>query len=1765
MEVPNTPPVAPTWPDRLRQGAPSLILLFILAVGAYLRYRGIDWDEGTHLHPDERFLTLVESAIQPVDSLAEYFNTESSTLNPNNVGHTFFVYGTLPIFIIRLLAEWLGRADYGQIYLIGRAASATFDLVSILLVYWIGRRLYDRRVGLLAAALSAVSVLLIQHAHFFVVDPFANTFILAGFFFAVRVLDTGRRQDYLLFGFLFGLAMASKISALPLAAMAGLAAGIRWYQAEPEARDRHLQEGLVGLGLAALVSLVTFRLFQPYAFSGPGLLGIAPNPRWLATMAEIRLQTSGQVDFPPALQWADRLPVWFSWKNMVLWGMGPALGIAAWVSWAWAAWQIGHGRRWQRHLLPVVWTAGYFLWQSSAFTQAMRYQLPVYPILAILAAWGLWTAWDRARQGLGRWRRVPSWLPAALGVSVLAVTTAYAFAFLKVYTEPMTRVEASRWIYRNVPAAVSLVVETDQGDLLDPLAVPEDLVLRAGQPLVVGFNAQFNGAAQAVLTPFVESLIGQAEAEQLIFELFEGAAEGQPLASAHYTGGIASNNETRVEVGLEPVIELRAGANYNLRMTVLGAEAIGMDGGPALVVETENGQELQRVELPQEQLLLRAGGPELLTFDARLAGTAIGVRLARIESLGRLPAELRVELRSALDGSVLAVGARSIDTTDDLAAPVTIDFSGPIAIESGLPYQLVMTVSDGTAVALRGSVIIHETGWDDPLPTRVDGYDPGGRYPSRNLEAYWPDNEDKDGDGQPDQFERILDSFSQGDFFFISSNRQYGTIARVPSRYPLTTAFYRALLDCPAPQTVATCADRAQPGSTGSRLGYELIRVFETNPGLFGIEISDQSAEESFTVYDHPQVLVFAKAPNFDPDLIRQELGGIDVSRAINAGPAELTTDAQSQSLMLPLERWRQVTALGTWNELFPQNSLLNNSQPLAVVAWWLTLAALGWLSWPLVRRLFPGLDDGGYAVARVFGLLLFAWLAWLLGSQGVLMTRASLWLILLGMALVGAAAAWRDRIQIGQLLEAQRRQILMVELLALGFFMLDLLIRFGNPDLWHPSKGGEKPMDLSYLTAVLKSPTFPPYDPWFAGGYINYYYFGFVIIGLPMKLLGIEPGVAYNLAIPTLFALLAVAAYTTASHLFALGGGTDARLRRWAGVGAALALVVFGNLGTVRLLFEGLQQIAGGASNLFTGLIAAVRGVIEVVVGGRPLPIALDSWYWNPSRAIPPGPGEPGPITEFPFFTFLYADLHAHMISLPLTVAALAWGVSWLRAAANQIPLRLWQTVAALAAGGLLIGALRPTNTWDFPVYLILAGLAALMAPVVRRGWSLRSIAVGLASAGLVAAFSYLLYLPFSQWYVQGYNQAQLWQGSKTTIDAYLTVYGLFLFVLVGWFLWETRQWMAATPLSALSPAKPRLGYILGAVAGFASLVLVLTGIGYRVMLPAIPLMVWAGLLLLRPALPLGKRVVLFLAGTALALTLVVEVVVLQGDIGRMNTVFKFYLQVWTLLSLASGAALGWILADQPRWSPGWRGLWQIGLALLVFGAALYPLTATPAKLRDRMSVASPATLDGLAFMKDATRGELAGSFALVEDYQAIQWLQHNVEGSPIIVEANIPEYRWGSRFTIYTGLPGVLGWNWHQRQQRVASPEDEVTERALDITDFYTTTSVERARAFLGEYDVRYVIAGHLEQIYYGSVEPCWPTGGVGQLVSCDLAGRPMGMTDPAVAPASCERLYPDGDDPALRCPTGGLAKFDEMVERGWLRVVFEVGSTRIYQVTE
>ena len=168
-------------------------------------------------------------------------------------------------------------------------------------------------------------------------------------------------------------------------------------------------------------------------------------------------------------------------------------------------------------------------------------------------------------------------------------------------------------------------------------------------------------------------------------------------------------------------------------------------------------------------------------------------------------------------------------------------------------------------------------------------------------------------------------------------------------------------------------------------------------------------------------------------------------------------------------------------------------------------------------------LPDRGVLFARVLGLLLVAWVTWWLVSSGLL--QFSLISIVVAMALVAvpsAAVLWKQWRSILDWLRENWRLVATAEALFLLAYLAFLLIRAANPDLWHPWRGGEKPMELAYFTAVARSSVLPPFDPWFSGGHLNYYYWGYFILSVPLRLTGIPPATAFNVAVPLIFALTA-------------------------------------------------------------------------------------------------------------------------------------------------------------------------------------------------------------------------------------------------------------------------------------------------------------------------------------------------------------------------------------------------------------------------------------------------------------------------------------------------------------------------------------------------------------------------------------------------------------------------------------------------------------------
>ncbi|HCU57168.1 MAG TPA: hypothetical protein DF984_02910, partial [Anaerolineaceae bacterium] len=1147
-------------------------LIVTLASGAYLRLTGVNWDEDQHLHPDERFLSLVQSHITPLEN-GGYFDTANSTLNPSNVGHTFFVYGTLPIFIVRYLGEALGQNNYNTITILGRQVSAIFDVITILLVFLIGKRLYNKWAGLLGAVFYALAVLPIQLSHYATVDAITNTFAYLAVYAAVWALERkpsepeydsesvelekGKRilrdlAPYILFGVVLGAATASKINAVTLALVIVLVEVVRYLRLPTEGREKAILPAIRNLVVAAVISFLVFRVAQPYAFNGPGFFNMGINPEWWSALQNLRAQASGDVDFPPALQWARR-PVTFALENLVLWGLGAPLGVFAWLSYLGMGWAIIRKRNWQVYLPLWTFTGFYFLWQSLSWVRTMRYQILIYPALALFAGWGL-VQLCSARQTVKVWfiKLKPKLIRItgiALTIIVVLTTAIWAFAFSSIYTRMQPRLAASRWIYQNIPGALTLSMETDEGTYLQPMPYRAGDILTADAPFSYPFYAVADGAISSITFPNILDQSGLDFDRQVQLTLTRADTPDQVLGGAVLTNTFTASGDSWKGVAYEFILDSEVtvieGDLYVVILTLLGGDTtILLNGAPEINLTTSEGMALVETMVRILQSV-RADAPYTMSVSVVKTGLVTEVQVPYLVDLMGAASQKDLLLTLALQDEAGTTVTAELNGTFEPGADIrgqayTFLLDEPLAVQQGQTLAVTLsTNSPGVRLVLHAPNPALESSWDDAIPYPTDGFyaysDTGGIYRGDlNFEMYWTDNELK-----LEMFETQLD---QADYIFITSSRQWGTTTRVPERYLLTTFYYRNLLGCPEGEDIEWCYGVAEPGMFEGNLGFELVETFDSNPTLGPIEINDQASEEAFTVYDHAKVLIFKKTDAYDPIAVRELLRSVDLSQVVYFTPGDAadyqaidpeTADDPENTLMLPEDQWEEQQESGTWSELFDRESLLNTSQPLAVIAFYGLVLLLGFVCYPLVRMALPGLADRGYPLSKLAGLLVLAFVVWILGSFGVPFTRTTICLVLLGLVVLSAVLIFLQRKMMVEELRANWRYFLAVEILGLVAFVFFLLVRLGNPDLWHPYKGGEKPMDFAFLNAVLKSTTFPPYNPWFAGAYINYYYYGFVIVGVPIKLLGIVPSVAYNIILPIWYSLLILGGFSVGWNLY--------------------------------------------------------------------------------------------------------------------------------------------------------------------------------------------------------------------------------------------------------------------------------------------------------------------------------------------------------------------------------------------------------------------------------------------------------------------------------------------------------------------------------------------------------------------------------------------------------------------------------------------------------
>lgn len=364
----------------------------------------------------------------------------------------------------------------------------------------------------------------------------------------------------------------------------------------------------------------------------------------------------------------------------------------------------------------------------------------------------------------------------------------------------------------------------------------------------------------------------------------------------------------------------------------------------------------------------------------------------------------------------------------------------------------------------------------------------------------------------------------------------------------------------------------------------------------------------------------------------------------------------------------------------------------LLVIAWYLAIQLLALAVLPFCLRLFAQLPDAGYPLAKTIGLVVVTYVVWLLVNLRLVWFT---WSTCLFALLIVGAVCWTGfgRRSVGAVLAARWRCIVASEALFAFTFLFFLLIRAWNPEIYW----GEKTMDFSLYNSTMRGAAFPPYEPWFSGSLLNYYYYGFILIGYPTMLTFTPTPYGFNLALGLIPALTVLCAF---SILYNLSGK-----RRW-GLLGGMFVGFIGNFDPIyRLAFNNNEN-----------LLVRIWRALGTIVSGRIFtdPIDRTMWdsFWASSRAT-----GPGMINEFPIWSWLFADLHAHVIVMPLSLLIVA--LAYLAFRGRERGGLLYGT-SPVAWGGVLVlavttGSQMACNIWDFVSYFPYLGVVLLVGALLR------------------------------------------------------------------------------------------------------------------------------------------------------------------------------------------------------------------------------------------------------------------------------------------------------------------------------------------------------------------------------------------------------------------------------------------------------------------
>ena len=724
----------------------------------------------------------------------------------------------------------------------------------------------------------------------------------------------------------------------------------------------------------------------------------------------------------------------------------------------------------------------------------------------------------------------------------------------------------------------------------------------------------------------------------------------------------------------------------------------------------------------------------------------------------------------------------------------------------------------------------------------------------------------------------------------------------------------------------------------------------------------------------------------------------------------------------------------------------------LAFIQWWLTILCLGLIFLPITDILFASFEDRGYLFSKTIGIAISGYLMWLSSSLRILKFSADNCLLIVGICLLINIAVMLIRYYLSRRLkpgehvrihrgslfrESTIELMLMEELLFFGIFLLFIYIRGFKPEAY----GTEKFMDYGFMTLMDRSDYMPPQDFWYAGTSLNYYYVGQFMATFLSKLSFVGTAKGYNLMLMMTGAFTFMLPFSIAYHLM-----TNYRRDRSSKKGALPA--ISGALAGAGVCLAGNMHYP-----IFKWLVPFYQNNFTNIEKSE----IYRYWFPDATRFIGYFPETSDKtIHEFPAYSFVLGDLHAHVINLLFVLTVLGILLAWLLGRRDKKLLTdnpqenkrimLGEVFhPSILMISFFIGLFHTTNFWDYPIYYVVSGAVILFSNMVVYNFKVKAYLLTAIQGILVFALGEIICLPFTLSFNQISAKPVLTE-AHTPIWQLAVLWGLPIATVIAFLVFTIKDFKAGRRQrkhpKKHEPVKENA--LLRYMQGLNSSELYILTIG----LCAI------GLILLPEILYVKD--------------------IYSGDYKRANTMFKLTYQAFVMFGICFSFILIRLLAfgrtKQQRYFA------RAGL-FLFFLTLCYVQNATKAWYGNIFNRDGYKGMDATAFMKEE----------LPEDYEATKWIRENIKGTPVMLEANGDSYTIYERISVNTGLPTVLGWYTHERLWKSGPgvTDDMVVsmlnDRAADIETIYTSDEEEVVRSLLEKYDISYIYVGGPEAKKY------------------------------------------------------------------------------------